>query len=73
LSGILSFYYLQSDVLLSSLSGPETSRLEEIAQVGPFALSDDHALWGAKTRSACKFDVSGVQVKALVSHAPAID
>jgi hypothetical protein len=70
LSGILSFYYLQSDVLLSSLSGPETSRLEE---VGPFALSDDHALWGAKTRSACKFDVSGVQVKALVSHAPAID
>jgi hypothetical protein len=29
-------------------------------------------VWGAKTRSACKFDVSGVQVKALVSHAQAI-
>ena len=29
-------------------------------------------VWDAKTRSACKFDVSGVQVKVLVSHAPAI-
>jgi len=26
-------------------------------------------VWGAKTRSACKFDVSGVKVKVLVSHA----
>ena len=29
-------------------------------------------VWGAKTRSACKFDVSGSLVKVLVSHARAI-
>jgi hypothetical protein len=36
------------------------------------AVEEARSVWGAKTRSACKFDVFGVQVKVLVSHAPAI-
>jgi hypothetical protein len=36
-------------------------------------IAGNHArLWGAKTRSACKFDVSGARVTVLVSPAPAI-
>jgi hypothetical protein len=43
----------------------------EFRILGPLEAIEDGCAWGSKTRSACKFDVSGALARVLVPHAEA--